>query len=202
MPRRISEEPRVRKSSHPTCSDIWWRVSHLKQLREQSARLYGKARHEMPAANITPSCGFISLCLDNMTRSYGLHWIRLPKKWLVWKNTHWKINIPDSSWDHCSNKDIFLKSQNKQQRVEERCGLARLWHHLTRTQRCEEASGRETPLQHDGSLGNIKCPAQIGPTTATDLSVTSIYSYFPPLFTFRLHKIKRRQLGFIFKSYY
>lgn len=202
MLRPISEEPRVRKSSHPTCSDIWWRVSHLKQLREQSARLYGKARHETPAANITPSCGFISLCLDNMTRSYGLHWIRLPKKWLVWKNTHWKINIPDSSWDHCSNKDIFLKSQNKQQRVEERCGLARLWHHLTRTQRCEEASRRETPLQHDGSLGNIKCPAQIGPTTATDLSVTSIYSYFPPLFTFRLHKIKRRQLGFIFKSYY
>ena len=112
MLRRISEEPQVRKSSHPTCSDIWWRVSHLKQLREQSARLYGKARHETPAANITPSCGFISLCLDNMTRSYGLHWIRLPKKRLVWKNTHWKINIPDSSWDHRSNKDIFLKSQN------------------------------------------------------------------------------------------
>lgn len=61
------------------------------------------------------------------------------------ERTHWKINIPDSSWDHRGNRNIFPKSQNKTA-VSRR---ERIWpcqivasSHMN-TQNCEDEGGNE-----------------------------------------------------------
>lgn len=160
----------------------------------------------MPAAEITPSCDFISLCLDNTIQSDWNNWKRLPKKWPVWKHTHWKINISDCFWDHGRTGTYLQRVRIKQQWVEgRRFDRARLWHHLTWTHRTVRMRVEmRCSLQNYGCLGNIKC--QVKYTAYCSHSYFNNFQLFMsiPKFIFCLYKIKRNQIGFIlfFESHF
>lgn len=169
------------------------------QFREQSARQYGSAQDELPAAEVTPSCDFMSLCLDNTIQSDCNNWKRLPKKWPVWKNMYWKFNIPNSYWDHGRNRNIFPKSQNKTavsrgERIWS-CQIVALSH--MNTQNVRMRVGMRRPLKNYGCLGNIKCQAKYT-AYCSQPSFNSFQLFMStPKFIFCLSKIKWNHICFI-----
>lgn len=79
--RQISKYPKTQKSSHSNSqcflvTEVSWRTGSLGNNQPDNI---GSAHDERPAAEVTPSCDFISLCLDNTICSYCINWKRLPR---------------------------------------------------------------------------------------------------------------------------